>query len=62
MPRAQRQPGWVRARENSYLKGIESVASSLLLDGPDEGSILNYFELISVSAETAHFKLPTPRG
>ena len=27
---------------------------------PDEGSILEIFELISVWAETAHFQLPTP--
>ena len=46
----------------SYLKGIWSVASSPPLAGPDEGSILEFFELISVLAETAHFQLPTPRG
>ena len=45
-----------------YAKGIESVASSLRLDGPDEGSILEFSELISVRAETAHFQLLTPRG
>ena len=47
---------------SSYLKGIGSVASSLPLAGPDEGSILEFFELVSVWAETAHFQLPTPRG
>ena len=46
---------------SSYPKGIGSVASSLPLTGPDEGSILGIFELISVWAETAHFQLPTPR-
>ena len=56
MPGPQRAPGsW-------YLKGIGSVASSLPLAGPDEGSILEFSELISVWAETAHFQLPTPRG
>ena len=45
-----------------YSKDIGSVASSLPLAGPDEGSILEIFELISVWAETAHFQLPTPRG
>ena len=45
-----------------YAKGIGSVASSLALAGPDEGSILEYSELISVWAETAHFQLPTPWG
>ena len=45
-----------------YLKGIGSVASSLPLAGLDEGSTLEFFELISVWAETAHFQLPTPRG
>ena len=39
-----------------------SVASSLPLAGPDEGSALEIFELMSVWAETAHFQLPTPRG
>ena len=29
--------------------------------GPNEGSILEFLELISVWAETAHFQLPTPR-
>ena len=52
----------MRAPGGSYLKGIGSVASSLPLAGPDEGSILEFFELISVWAETAHFQLPTPRG
>ena len=45
-----------------YSKGIGSVVSSLPLAGPDEGSILENFELVSVWAETAHFQLPTPRG
>ena len=62
MPGPQREPGWVRAPRNSYSKGIGSVASSLGLAGPDEGSILENFELVSVWAETAHFQLPTPRG
>ena len=44
------------------MKGRGSVASSLPLGGPDEGSTLEFFELISVWAETAHFQLPTPRG
>ena len=58
----QREPSWVRASKNWYRKGIGSVASSLSLAGPGEGSILEIFELISVWAETAHFQLPTPRG
>ena len=52
----------MRAPESLYLKGIESAASFLPLDGPDEGLILEFFELISVWAETAHFQLTTPRG
>ena len=52
----------MRAPASSYAKGIGSVASSPPLAGPDEGSILEIFELISVWAETAHFQLPTPRG
>ena len=62
MPGTQREPGWVRAPGSWYAKGIGSVASSLPLVGPDEGSILEIFELISVWAETAHFQLPTPKG
>ena len=62
MPGPQREPGWVRAPWSSYSKGIESVASSLPLAGPDEGSILEIFELISVWDELAGFQLPTPRG
>ena len=62
MPKAQREPDWVRAPGNSYSKGIGSVASSPPLAGPDEGSILEFFELTSVWAEAAHFQLPTPRG
>ena len=61
MPGPQREPGWVRVPKSSYPKGIGSVASSLPLTGPDEGSILGIFELISVWAETAHFQLPTSR-
>ena len=62
MPGPQREPGLVRAPWNSYLKGMGSVASSLPLAVPDEGWILEFSELISVWAETAHFQLPTPRG
>ena len=62
MPEAQRVPGWVKAPESLYLRGTGSVAWSLPLAGPDEGSILEIFELTSVWAETAHFQLPTPRG
>ena len=62
MPGPQREPGWVRAPGSSYSKGIGSVASSLPLARPDEGSILEFSELISVWAETAHFQRPTPRG
>ena len=50
------------APAGSYLKDIGSVASSLPLAGPDEGSILEFSEVISVWAEKAHFQLPTPRG
>ena len=52
----------MRAPVSLYLKGIGSAASPLPLAGPDEGSILEFFQLISVWAETAHFQLPTPRG
>ena len=62
MPGPQREPGWVKAPESLYSKGIGSIASSLPLVGPDQGSILEIFELMSVWAETAHFQLPTPRG
>ena len=62
MPESQRELGWVRAPGSSNSKGIGSVASFLPLAGPNEGSILEIFELISVWAETAHFQLPTPRG
>ena len=62
MPGPQREPGWVKGPRSSYLKGMELVASSLPLAGPDEGSILELLELISVWAETAHFQLPTPTG
>ena len=48
MPGFQREPGWLRAPGSSYSKGIGSVDSSLPLAGPDEGSILEIFELISV--------------
>ena len=61
MPEPQREPGRLRVSGSSYSKGIGSVASFLPLTGPDEGSILGIFELISVWAETAHFQLPTPR-
>ena len=43
MPEPQREPGWVRAPEGSYSKGIGSAASSLPLAGPDEGSTLEIF-------------------
>ena len=62
MPGPQREPGWVRAPGTLDQMGIGSVASSLPLAGPDEGSILEFSEQISVWAETAHFQLPTPRG
>ena len=52
----------MRAPGSSYSKGIGSVASSLPLVGPEEGSISEIFELMTVWAETAHFQLPTPRG
>ena len=45
-----------------YSKGIGSVALSLPLAGPDEGSFLEISELISFWAETAHFQLRAPRG
>ena len=44
MPGPQREPGWVRAPGSSYAKGIGSVASSLPLAGPDEGSIFESSE------------------
>ena len=62
MPGTQREPGWVRAPDSAYSEGIGSVASSLPLASPDKGSILEFLELISVWAETAHFQLPTPGG
>ena len=52
----------MRAPESLYSKSIGSVASSLPLAGPDKGSTLENYELISVWAEIAHFQLPTPRG
>ena len=52
----------MRVSGSSYSKGIGSVASPSPLAGPDEGSNLEIFELISVWAETAHFQLPTPGG
>ena len=58
----QRKPGWQGASRSFYSKGIGSVAFPLPLAGPNEGSILEISELISVWAETAHFHLPTPRG
>ena len=62
MPGTQGEPGEVKGPESSYLKGVGSVASSPSLAGLDEGSILEFFELISVWAETAHFQLPTRRA
>ena len=59
---AQREPGWVRAPAILYVKGRGSVASFPPLAGPDKGSILEFFELKPVWAETAHFLLPVPRG
>ena len=61
MPGPQREPGLEKAPGSFYLKGIGSTVSSLPLAGPDERSILELSELISVCAETAHFQLPTPR-
>ena len=55
MPEPQREPGWVKAPLSWYSKGKGSVASSLPLAGPDEGSFLEILEFISVWAETAHF-------
>ena len=48
MPRSQKEPGGLRAPKSWDLRGKESVASSLHLVGPDKGSILEFFELISV--------------
>ena len=62
MPEPQREPGSVRAQGSLYSKGMGSVASSLPLAGPDEGSIWEIFELMSAWAEKAHFQLPTPGG
>ena len=44
------------------MKDIGSIASPLPLAGHDKGSVQEFFELISVWAETAHFQLTTPRG
>ena len=52
----------MKGPKSSYLKGIGSIGSSLPLAGPNEGAILEFFELISVWAETAYFQLTTPRG
>ena len=52
----------MRALGIAYLKGKRAVASSLPLTGLDEGSIFEFFELMSVWAEQAHSQLPTPRG
>ena len=46
----------MRAPEDFYFKGIGSGVSPRPLTGPDEGSIVEIFELISVWAETAHFQ------
>ena len=62
MLETQREPGWVEGPESLYLMGIGSVASSLPLAGPNKGSILEFFEPISVLAETAHFQVRTPEG
>ena len=62
MPGIQRESRWVRAPQSLYLRGIGSVASFLPLVCSHQGSILEFFELIAVWAETAHFQLPTPRG
>ena len=61
MPETQSEPRWVKCPESLYLKCIGSNAPSLPLAGPDERSFLEFFELISVWAETAHLQLPTPR-
>ena len=45
----------MRAPGSSYSKGIGSVASSLPLAGPDEGSILEFFKLISVGLKQPIF-------
>ena len=45
----------MRAPGSLYSKGIGSVASSLPLAGPNEGSILEIFELMSVWAEQPIF-------
>ena len=42
----------MKGPESLYLKGIGSIALSLPLAGRDERSILEFFELISVWAET----------
>ena len=52
----------MKGLEGSYLNGIGFIAPSLPPAGPDQRSILEFFELISVWAETARFQLPTPRG
>ena len=62
MPGTQREASWVKGLGSLYVRGMGAVASSLPLAGLDEGSTLEFFELISVWAETAHFQLPTPRG
>ena len=57
-----REPNCIVPLESSYSNSIGLVAAPLPSYGPAEGSILNYFELKSRWAETAHFQPPTPRG
>ena len=38
------------------------MSSFLPLAGLEEGSVQEFFKLVSVWAETAHSQLPTPRG
>ena len=52
----------MRAPVSEYSRGIGSITLSLPLAGPDKRSFKEFFELISISAETAHFQLPTPMG
>ena len=56
------QPKWPPFWDPQFQPPVWSSASSLPLAGLDKGSILEFFELTSVWAETAHFQLPTPRG
>ena len=54
-PGTLREPAWVKALGSWYSEGIRSVASSLPLIGPDEGSVSEFFELVSIGLKQPSF-------